>query len=110
MPDFVMAALKDLWKECESNQLLFRTKNNTPISPRNLLRHFHQTLEELEIPRVTFHSLRHFWVSTLLAKNTAPKEVQVLAGHSSFGVTMTIYGHLMPGYQETAARKLDGLV
>ncbi len=49
-------------------------------------------------------------MSTLLARNTAPREVQALAGHSSFGVTMSIYGHLMPGYQDSAARKLDGLV
>ncbi len=103
-------ALQDAWAQTENNQLIFRTKNNTPISPRNLLRHFHETLAELNIPRVPFHSLRHSYVSLLLAKNTPPRDVQALAGHASFAITMKTYGHLMPGYQQSAARKLDGLV
>jgi integrase len=89
---------------------LFRTRNGTPVFPRNLLRHFHATLAELGMPRVRFHSLRHSFISLLLARNTPPKDVQAIAGHSSFAVTMNIYEHLMPGYHENAARKLDGSV
>jgi integrase len=110
LPDFVVSALRDPWTHAEHNQLIFRTRNGTPVSPRNLLRHFHETLDELGMSRVRFHSLRHSFISLLLARNTPPKDVQAVAGHSSFSVTMNIYGHLMPGYYESTARKLDGLV
>jgi integrase len=33
--------------------------------------------------------------------------VQVIAGHASFSITMDIYGHLMPGAQREAAKKVD---
>lgn len=110
LPDFVISSLREVWDNTDYNQLVFRTRNNTPISPRNLLRHFHKTLKELGIPRVSFHSLRHSFVTLLLARNTPPKDVSVIAGHSSFAVTMSIYAHVMPGYHQKAARKLDGLV
>jgi integrase len=108
LPDFVSNALQKVWEN--ANPLLFHTRNNTPISPRNLLRHFHLTLKRLGIPRVRFHSLRHTFVTLLLARNIPPKDIQAIAGHSSFQITYNTYGHLIPGYQEQAARKLDGLV
>jgi integrase len=109
LPDFVASALVMPWANSKEGQLIFRTRNNTPISPRNLLRHFHQTLEKLDIPRVHFHSLRHTFVS-LLIRTTPPKEVQAIAGHSSIQTTFNIYGHLLPGYEQEAAKKLDGLL
>jgi integrase len=105
-----MSALQKPWNNAQPDQLLFRTRNDTPISPRNLLRHFHNTLEKLDIPRVSFHSLRHTFITLLIAKNTPVRDIQALAGHSSFQITYDTYGHLLPGYQQEAARKLDGLV
>lgn len=110
LPDFVISALQEPWNNAQPDQLLFRTRNNTPISPRNLLRHFHNALDKLDISRVSFHSLRHTFVTLLIAKNTPPKDIQAIAGHSSFQITYNTYGHLLPGYQQEAARKLDGLV
>jgi integrase len=110
LPDFVAFSLRELWEETEYDQLLFRTKNNTPIGPRNLLRHFHNTLDELNISRVSFHSLRHFYVTLMIARGATAKDVSALAGHSSIQITYNVYGHLMPGYQKEAAKKLDGLV
>jgi integrase len=54
MPDFVSAALQKPWEEAEPNQLIFHTRNNTPISPRNLLRHFHGTLKKVGYSQDTF--------------------------------------------------------
>jgi integrase len=42
-----------------------------------------------------------------LAKKQPPKDVQVIAGHADFSTTMDIYGHLMPGAHEEAAKKMD---
>jgi integrase len=46
----------------------------------------------------------------LIARNQDPKSIQQLAGHASIQTTFNIYGHLMPGYQKEAAKKLDGLI
>lgn len=47
-------------------------------------------------PHYTFHALRHFHASMLIASGATPKEVQVEMGHSSIQVTFDTYGHLFP--------------
>jgi hypothetical protein len=39
-----------------------------------------------------------------------PKDVQAIAGHSSFQITYNPHGHLLSVNQQEAAQKLDGLV
>jgi integrase len=46
-------------------------------------------------------------VSYLLSQNTPPKDVQEIVGHASYSTTVDIYGHLMPGAERTAAKKMD---
>lgn len=110
MPAFVAASLVEpLAAVSEGDQLIFTTSTGRPISPRNLLRQFHISLEKAGIHRVKFHSLRHTFVSYLLSKNTPAKDVQVIAGHSHFSTTVDIYGHAMPGALQEAAKKMDGI-
>jgi integrase len=73
------------------------------------LRHFHNSLEKAGVPRVKIHSLRHTFVSYLIAKNVPSKGLQVIAAHSSFAVTMYTYGNIIKGGQKEAARKLEGV-
>ena len=47
-------------------------------------------------PHYTFHALRHFHASMLIASGASPKVVQVEMGHSSIQVTFDTYGHLFP--------------
>ncbi|MBT4627353.1 MAG: site-specific integrase [Rhodospirillales bacterium] len=44
----------------------------------------------------TFHSLRHFHASMLIASDATPKEIQVEMGHNSIQMTFDTYGHLFP--------------
>lgn len=41
-----------------------------------------------------FHDLRHTHVSLLVEDGWTPKRVQLRVGHSTFAITMDIYGHL----------------
>ncbi len=92
------------------SKYVFCTGNGTPFSPRNMIRHFKAALNRAGLPPETrIHDLRHAFISWLLAKGTPPKDVQMIAGHSSFSVTMDIYGHLMPGAQREAAKTIDTL-
>ncbi|HIM60192.1 MAG TPA: hypothetical protein EYM41_06395, partial [Dehalococcoidia bacterium] len=49
------------------------------------------------------HDVRHFHISNLLRNGVPINAVQVRAGHSSPMVTLSAYGHVIPGEDELAA-------
>lgn len=52
--------------------------------------------------RYTFHAMRHFHASMLIASGATAKEVQVEMGHSSIQTTFDIYGHI---FKDAAAEQ-----
>ena len=111
LPEFALTGLKvHMANHSGNSSYVFCTSNGTPFSPRNIIRHFKSALSKAGLPPETrIHDLRHAFISWLLAKGTPPKDVQMIAGHSNFSVTMDIYGHLMPGAQREAAKTKDTL-
>lgn len=119
LPEFVRKALKDHllrreilaqnanWKE---SGLVFTTDIGTPISPRNMLRHFKTKLTEAGLPNIRFHDLRHSVASILLEKNTHPKLVSELLGHSSINLTLSTYSHIINPMNTVVADTLDGAI
>lgn len=59
-------------------------------------RKFLPAIERAGIPRINWHALRHYAISTWIEQGMSPKEVQTFAGHSTLQVTMDRYGHLFP--------------
>jgi integrase len=55
----------------------------------------------------TFHGLRHSHATLLLRQGVHPKIVSERLGHSSIGLTLDTYSHVLPGMQEDAAAKVD---
>jgi len=106
IPDVALNALKEL-KQQATGSVVFVTENGTYYSPRNILRHFQQTLGKMGLPRIPFHNLRHSCASYHLAVGTNPKIVQALLGHSSITVTLNTYSHLLPGVSEEATRNIN---
>lgn len=45
--------------------------------------------------------------SRLLMQGIHPKVVSERLGHSTVGITLDFYSHVLPGLQEDAAKKLD---
>lgn len=59
-------------------------------------------------PRLTFHSLRHTFVTTLLTRGADIKTVSDMIGHADEAITLRIYGHVVPGRgAELAAMAAD---
>lgn len=106
LPDVAYDALLAA-KSNTTGDLLFTTSKGTPFAPRNILRHFHETLDEIDIPRMPFHNLRHSCASFHLAVGTNPRVVQALLGHSSVGITLSTYSHLLPGVKEDATKNIN---
>jgi integrase len=104
LPEVTYQALKEIK---EDNGLIFHTSVGTPYSPRNILRYFHRLLKKMDMAIMPFHNLRHSCASFHLALGTNPRVVADLLGHSSVGITLSTYSHLLPGVGEEAAKRMD---
>lgn len=59
---------------------------------------------------ITLHGLRHTYASLMLEQKVHPKVVSEQLGHSSVGITLDLYSHLVPGLQEAAAKAVENAV
>ena len=110
LPGYTLDTLRE-YKETkgENEGLLFTTSSGRPVSPRNVLRHFHIALEKAGLQRIRFHDLRHTAATLLLQENVHPKIVQEMLGHSTISLTLDTYSHILPNIQQEAAEKMDKL-
>ena len=107
MSSAIVAMLKE-WKMQSSfkqpDDYVFPNRNGSHTCHDNMIkRQFKKSLERAGVSGVTWHSLRHYAVSTWIEAGLAPKTVQTFAGHSSLQVTMDRYGHLFPSDNHKAA-------
>jgi integrase len=65
--------------------------------------------EELQIPYIRFHDLRHTHATLMLKANIHPKIVAERLGHSSVNLTLNTYSHLLPDMQKEAVDKLNDM-
>lgn len=73
--------------------LVFPTSVGTPITGRNLFRHFKSVLKQAGLPDVRFHDLRHT-CATLLAAEEVPLVIAMrILGHSQMAITAEVYSH-----------------
>lgn len=88
-------------------RLVFMTPIGTPLEPSGVLKRFKRQLEDAGLPRQRFHDLRHLFACLLLLRNTHPKVVQELLGHTQISTTMDIYSHVMPTMRRAAANAVE---
>ncbi len=81
--------------------------DGAPINPNTLTSGFASLVRRTDIPRVTFHGLRHTHATQLFQAGVHPKVAQERLGHSTIAVTLDLYSHVMPGMQEDAALRVD---
>ncbi|MGB8063100.1 MAG: site-specific integrase [Candidatus Sulfotelmatobacter sp.] len=91
--------------------LVFCTKKETPLCRRNLRnRQLAPVCEELKIPKIGWHSLRHANATLLDAVGTPLGTVQSLLGHSSPEITRGTYIHSLPAGAKEAVQKVEDLL
>jgi integrase len=91
----------------QANDLVCCQPDGRPFKPGNITNSFAELIECLKIPRLRFHDLRHGHATLLLRQGIHPKVVSERLGHSTVGITLDVYSHVLPGMQEEAARKVD---
>ena len=78
------------------------------LQPDSLTHEFVRILAlDPSLPRIRFHDLRHGHATQLLKSGVHPKIAQERLGHSTIGVTLDLYSHVMPGMQAEAAAAVD---
>ena len=98
-------------KVVDPDGLVFRTKKGTPLCRRNLTnRQLVPVCEELKIPKIRWHSLRHANATLLDAVGTPLGTVQSLLGHASPEITRGIYLHSLPAGAKEAVQKVEDLL
>ena len=59
--------------------------------------------ERVGCPGITAHTLRHFHATVLLQSGVNPVVVSQRLGHANVSITLNMYGHVLPGWQQIAA-------
>lgn len=85
-------------------------EDGSPINPATLSRKFEKILRRNNLNHIRFHDLRHTNATLLLECKVPAKIVSERLGHSTIGITMDLYSHVLKEMQEEAANKLEDLI
>lgn len=120
LPEFCILALKE--EKARQDQIRQRipgwnadgwivcTPEGLPMDPTHGHRIMARLCTAAKVPAFCYHSLRHAHASLLLQDGENLKTVQERLGHSSPTITLNVYAHILPGAQEGAARRVNGLL
>lgn len=71
---------------------------------------FAKVLKKNNLPHIRFHDLRHINATLMLKNNIPAKIASERLGHSSIGITLDLYSHVLKEMQNDAASKLDDII
>ena len=83
-------------------------EDGQPLQPRSLSNAFIKFARKHGV-RIRLHDLRHSHATHMLAAGVHPKIAQERLGHSSVGITLDLYSHVLPGMQEEAVNRVDAV-
>jgi integrase len=83
--------------------LVFCRLDGSPIPPNDLSRDWACACVSLDLPRVSFHALRHTHASALIASGMDVVAISKRLGHKSPTTTLRIYAHLFARLAKDAA-------
>ena len=121
IPDYITKTLleykewydeqKDIWgdKWIESNKL-FVQDNGKPMHPDTIGKWFKLYIEELGLPIIKFHGIRHTNATLMIANNVDIATVSARLGHASINTTIKYYVHPLEKNMRKAAYVLQDLL
>ncbi|MFJ8517073.1 tyrosine-type recombinase/integrase [Lysinibacillus xylanilyticus] len=89
----------ELWTPMLDNEnipinLIFVKSNGFPSYPDSMSNRWKEIVERFNLPRLTFHGLRHTFASYMISKNVNFKIIQEQLGHVDIKQTLNTYSHL----------------
>src|SRR5215472_7054693 len=93
-------------RQRSSDDLVFTTRNQTPLNPKNLLRRvLRPACKALALPLISWHSFRHTHATQLAEVGESLRTAQALLGHSDLETTLNfLRAGLRPARQVWAGR------
>ena len=97
----------DLWNN--SNRL-FVTWNGNPMHPDTITDWFRSFIEKNNLPKITFHGLRHTNATLLISKNVDVAVVASRLGHAQITTTLNFYVHPVEAHNKEAGQVLEKML
>jgi len=110
MPDTVATTLAEHLARYGTGpvDLVFTNTAGRPLRRNTAGDMWHRAAKQIELPEwATFHDLRHFYASLLIARGCSVKAVQKRLGHQSAMETLDSYGHLWPDIDDETRAAVD---
>ncbi len=89
--------------------LVIDAGDGSPVNPDTMSSRWNRFLKRSGLPPLRFHDLRHGHATLMLLQGVHPKVVSERLGHSSVGITLDTYSHVLPNMQTEAAQAFDQL-
>ena len=91
-------------------RLVFTNTEGRPLRRNTFNTAWHRAAEAKALPEwATFHDLRHFYASLLIARGCSVKAVQRRLGHNSAMETLDTYAHLWPDSDNETREAVDAV-
>lgn len=114
----VISLLKEYKKQQNENRLKFGTawqngqyvflhEDGSPISTQLPYKWFTKFLKRHNLPKITFHQLRHTNASLLISAGEDIVTVSGRLGHADKNVTLNTYSHIIKSKEAQVANKMD---
>ncbi len=121
IPDFVVSLLEEykLWYDnqkefcgelwIDSNRL-FVQADGKPMHPSTISKWFVKFVEQIGLPVINFHGLRHTNATLLIAQNIEVPIVSARLRHAQLTTTLNFYVHPIIAHNKTAGFALENLL
>jgi integrase len=80
-------------KKIVNSSFFVLTNDAKPTEPRTYRNYYKKLMEELNIPELKFHGLRHSFATRCIESACDYKTVSVILGHSNISTTLNLYVH-----------------
>lgn len=114
MEKFVMDIIRKYIGQQEAkginNKLVFTEPDGSPMDRKNLSHRFANLANKLKHPGMRFHDLRHTHATILLSSGANINEVAERLGHADPSITLSLYGHVLPGRDQSLSDRFTSLV
>lgn len=94
----------NMWVDTDK---IFTHEDGTPIFPRLPSKWFSTFIERHNLPKITFHGLRHTNASLLISQGIDIVTLSGRLGHADKGVTLNTYSHIIKSKEKQVANNMD---
>ena len=121
IPDFVVSLLSEyrtwydnqnfVYNDLNSNlECLFVQSNGKPMHPSTISKWFKKFIQDIGLPVINFHGLRHTNASLLISQQIDVAIVAARLGHAQISTTLNFYVHPLLSHNKIAGSALQNLL